>query len=550
MLRALGAGELRVDIGRLRIVSAEPSPLPQAGPQSVEEETLTVFVWRSIVPGFVATLLVSIGAFGVGWLPLSTSLVENPIVDALRSTTLGAVVGKGAVIVGVILLLQSWLLLGHDVMRRRVTSLPHLWLALGVWSLPLVVAPPLFSRDVYSYFAQGKLMVAGINPYTNGSSSVPGWFNDGVDPLWAEAKTPYGQFWLLLSKGVAEFIGPHPYSAALMLRLFAVIGVALLAFAVPKLAFLCGVEAPKALWLGVLNPLVLMHFISGAHNDALMAGLVVLGLLLAASHQAWLAVIVVTLAGSVKPVGLVALPFVGLLWAGANADWKQIIKRWLMVGVIAGAILLVLEVVTGTGVGWISALSTPGAVRTWLSPPTALAMLLGGIGHLFGLDVTDPLVTGVRLLSTLVLAMFLAWLCLRPQGRNPVRAAGLAFFALVVLGPVVQPWYLLWSLPIFAACGLKRVEFRIALIGSAGLTLFGLITSSATQDSLVQIPDLVAALIVAASLWFVLAVSPRERRLLLGDPEDDGTMPVDPPAIARARQLQMGDPSRPRLRAS
>ncbi len=509
------------------------------------------FALRSVIPGLIATILIAIGALGVGWLPLETTLVDSAVVDALRSTTLGGVISKGAVVVGVTLLLQSWLLLGYDVLHGRVRDIRRLWLALGAWIAPLMLAPPLFSRDVYSYFAQGKLMVAGIDPYTNGSSAVPGWFNDGVDPMWAEAPTPYGQFWLLLSRGVVQFTGPHPYSGALTMRLLAVAGVVMLAWAVPKIAFHCGISPSKALWLGVLNPLVLMHFVSGAHNDALMAGLVAMAIAVSLSRLPVLGVVLATLAGSVKPIGLVALPFIGLIWAGATATRTQIVVKWIWTAAISMVILAVFALITKTGLGWLSALSTPGEVRTWLSPPTAVGMAVGGFMNIFGFDVTDATVGIARAIGTLATLVILAWLCLRPGGRTAVRGAALAFFVLVALGPVLQPWYLLWSLPLFAASGLSRIEMRIALVGTAGFTLFGLVTSSATQDSLFQVSDLFAALIVAAVIVVLLTASPRERRLLLGDPADEGLVPEGAQAQARADALVMrGSSSLPWGRAS
>lgn len=510
------------------------------------QDTWLDFVLRSVVPGLIATILIAVGALGAGWLPLETTIVDSPVVDALRSTTLGAVISKAAVVMGVTLLLQSWLLLGYDVLHGRVVEIRRMWLALGAWVLPLMLAPPLFSRDVYSYFAQGKLMVAGINPYTNGSSAVPGWFSDGVDPMWAEAPTPYGQFWLLLSRGVVQFTGPHPYSGALTMRLLAVAGIVMLAWAVPKIAYQCGISPSKALWLGVLNPLVLMHFVSGAHNDALMAGLLAMAFAVSLSRLPILGVLLATLAGSVKPIGLVALPFIGLVWAGVTATRTQIIVRWIWTGAIATAVLGLLALATGTGLGWLSALSTPGEVRTWLSPPTAVGMAVGGVLSLFGMDVTDTAVEIARAAGTVATLIVLAWLCLKPGGRTAVRGAALALFFLVALGPVLQPWYLLWSLPLFAASGLSRIEMRIVLVGTAGFTLFGLVTSSATQDSLLQISDLFAVLIVAVVIVILLGASPRERRLLLGDPADQGLIPEDAAAQSRAALLVMPVSSRER----
>ncbi len=517
-------------------------PSARKGGFDVDPDTLTAFMFRSVVPGCIATVLIAVGAFGVGWLPINTSLVDVPVVDAMRSTTLGAVVCKGAIIVGVALLLQAWLRLGHDVMKGAVRDIRRLWIALAAWSIPIALAPPLFSRDVYSYFAQGKLMVAGIDPYTRGSSSVPGWFNDGVDPLWAETPTPYGQFFLLLSRGVAQFSGPHPYTAALVFRLFALIGVALMAWGIPRLATAGGINPNKALWLGVLNPLVLMHFVSGAHNDALMVGLIVTGLVLAVEHRALLGTVCVALACSVKPIGLLALPFVGLLWAGPASSWGKRWQRWAVVGALASAILVALGLVTGTGFGWLNALGTPGAVRTWLSPPTAVGMAIGSVLNWFGFEVTDTLVAICRGIGTVAGLVVVGWLCLKPEGRTPIRGCALALLTLVALGPVVQPWYMLWSLALFAAAGLSRMELRVALLLIAGFTLHGLVTSSATQDSLVHISDGLAALGVAMVLGIVLAVSPRERKLMFGESADFGLTPQDAPSAARCRLLTMRRP--------
>lgn len=498
---------------------------------------MRTFVLRSVVPGALATTLVAIGAFGVGWLPLDTSLLSWPVVDAMRSTLIGSIVCKASVIVGVALLLQSWLLLGHDVLRGRVPQPSRLWLALAAWCAPIVLAPPLFSRDVYSYFAQGKLMAAGLDPYTNGSASIPGWFPAGVDPMWAEAPTPYGQVYLLLERGVAEFAGTKPYTGAMTFRFLAVVGVALMAWGVPKLARAGGIPPAKALWLGVMNPLVIMHFISGCHNDSLMIGMIVAGLAVAACHHRILGVVIVVLGSSVKPIGLIALPFVGLIWAGRAATVR---RRWLCWAGTAGIALVILgllAVTTRTGFGWISALGTPGAVETWLSPPTAIGMILGAGIDLLGLHVANTVIAICRGLGTLASAVFLVWLCLKPEGRTPVRGAALGLLAIVVLGPVVQPWYLLWSIPLFAASGLSRIEFRVAIVGITGLSLWGLVTSSATQDALLRVPDGVALLVVAAVIVLVLAVSPQERRLLLGEGRSFALEPETVEALARRQEL-------------
>ena len=53
----------------------------------------------------------------------------------------------------------AWFGLARERSERR------LWVVWAAWCLPLVVAPALFSRDVYSYLAQGTILHLGLSPY-------------------------------------------------------------------------------------------------------------------------------------------------------------------------------------------------------------------------------------------------------------------------------------------------------------------------------------------------------------------------------------------------
>jgi len=496
------------------------------------------FFVHYVVVGMVGSIIVAIGSLGVGWLPVNTALYGNPVVEALRSPGVGVALARFCVIVGMALVLQAWLVLGYDVLRGRIESLAPLWWTLVAWCVPLLLTPPLFSRDVYAYFTQGKLLIEGLNPYDVGVAAESGWFNDGADPLWAESPTPYGPLFLLIERGVAQFVGPHPVWAAIAFRLWAVLAVAILAVAVPALAQRHGISQPKALWLAVLNPLVIMHFVAGAHNDALMAAAVVVGLLWAADYHPVAGTLALAVGVAIKPIALVALPFIGLIWAGVHAGWWERVRCWLASGVIAGTVVVGLGVVSGTGLGWIAALSTPGAIRTWLSPPTAVGMVVGGAARAVGLgDHVDLAVALFRGLATLIAVGILGWLVLKPEGRSGVRGAGVALLTVVLLGPVVQPWYLLWSLPLLAASGMAARYLHATILLTAVLTLHGVAGTSATSDALFEFGDGLGLLLVAGLLAVIVWASPRERVLLLGDRGDPGLVPDDQPAQARFRQM-------------
>ena len=502
------------------------------------------FAVRHGVPGLVGTTLVAIGALGIGWLPLTSQVLDNAVVGALRSTLAGSLAARALVIIGLAVLLQAWLLLGSELLsRQRHHEAPSVRQVLGVltlWSAPLLLAPPMFSRDVYSYYVQGRVFGAGYDPTTIGIDVIPGWFDDGADPMWVESPTPYGPLFLLVERAVAEFAHPNAYLGALLFRLSAVVGVVLIAVFLPRLASCHGIDPDRALWLGVLNPVVLMHFVAGAHNDALLVGLVVAGLALASEQRCAWGAVSVSLAVAIKPIALIALPFVGLLWSGIGSGWGRRIRAWALSVVVLVCTLASVYLVAGAGQGVLAAaFGTPAGVLTWLSPTTAVGKIVGTLTTAAGITANaTPVLAVLRTAGTVAALVIVAWLILRPAGRSPVRGAALAFGAVVLLGPVVQPWYLLWFLPLFAATGLGVRELRVAVLLTAIFTVHGMIESTTNADNLFDLADIVTFVLAFGVVAIVLLASPRERRLVLGPPHEGGLEPDSDDERARAQQMR------------
>ena len=144
-----------------------------------------------------------------------------------------------------------------------------------------------------------------------------------------------------------------------------------------------------------------------------------------------------------------ALPFLVIIRARRRgASWSDLVSEAAVALVIAGVTFTGLTLLAGKGWGWISALGTPGTVRSFLSVTTSLGVGAGQLGLLLGLgdhsqaaiDVMQPVGTGAGALIALVL-MWQSW-----RGRvDPMLGLGIALGAFVLLGPVIQPWYLLWA---------------------------------------------------------------------------------------------------------
>lgn len=483
-----------------------------------------------MLPGFLGSTFLAVGAFGVGWFPLSAQILRSPAINYLQTQPLGQSLARALVVVGAALLLQAWLVVGLDALHGFIKQAKTVYITLALWIAPLLFAPPLFSRDVYSYYMQGQLQRDGRNPYLSGVALVQGWFTSGVDPLWGEAPTPYGPAFLVIEKWIAALSGGSALTAAILFRLTSVVGVALTAWGIASIARHHGIPDLPALWLGVMNPLVIMHFVAGAHNDALMVGFICAGFALSLRRHWVLGTVFITLGLGIKPVALVALPFIAFIAAGTRSTWVQRIAHFIRVGITSVITLVLLATVSHVSpFGWIAALSTPGTVQSWLSPATAIGMLWGNSMNLIGFgEHTQLTVSITRAIGTLTMALVMMWLVLKPAHRSATRGAALCFVALVTFGPVVQPWYLLWSIPLLAATGLTHRHMRVVVLVIAAFTIHGIANSSATADTFLDFSDGLAMVLAGITLALVMLASPRERTLMLGSSDELGLIPSTP----------------------
>lgn len=493
------------------------------------------------LPGFLGSMFLAVGALGVGWFPLSAHILQWNFVAFVQTETIGLALTRSFVVVGAALILQAWLVVGIDALHGKILQIETIYFSLAAWLLPILAAPPLFSRDVYSYFMQGKMQLTGNNPYESGVSVVSGWFQSGVDPLWGDAPTPYGPVFLLIEKAIAAVSQDSSLAASYLFRLTSILGVAFICLSIPYLARAHGVNPVSAAWIGVMNPLVLMHFVAGSHNDALMIGFVCISMMIALRGHFVTAVIVATLALGIKPVAIVLLPFLALIAAGSGASLIRRAKYCAITGLIALSTLFITSALAETGpLGWIGSLSTPGTVKSWLSPTTAIGMLIGATLRLLGFgNVIDTSVGITRLIGSVLLAIVLVLLIIRPAGRSATRGVALSFVALVSLGPVVQPWYLLWSIPLLAVTGLSHKQLRIMVLAIAALTVHGIANSSATADTFFELSDGIAMLLAGFTLGLAMLASKAERSLILGDSTEQDMLPATSAEIDSAKEREL-----------
>jgi hypothetical protein len=453
-VRAPGVTAQRVGTGRLTpLQPVRPYPLVRPG-----------------MAGFVGAVSVLIGVAQAG----SPFVLKAPgawffgvSARAPSAGGSGTFLGIMLVYAGLALMIGSWFEVVRTLRRHPGTPLGTVVAVAIAWAVPVLVMPPLFSRDVYSYVAQGEMVSRGFNPYVHGPSVLgTGRLLSLVDPLWRHARAPYGPAWERLSGAIVR-LARHDVLAALVgLRAVALIGVVLIAAGVAALARATGRDQSVAFALAVLNPLVLLVLLGGAHNDALMLGLLVVGCAVARRHHVVIGLALCVLAGEVKIPALIGVVFIGWWWSEAGSSRRRIRPMAIALSTAAGLTALV-SALCGLGWRWLDGLSDPGVVVSWLDPASAVGLTLSHLVRLLGGgEHSGAFVGGARGAGLVLAALITVALIAKSRRIGDIGALGWSLLAFVVFGPVIWPWYETWGF-VFLAVMAEAWTLRIVLAFSA-----------------------------------------------------------------------------------
>lgn len=414
------------------------------------------------------TALFAVSGFLGGLVIAASAPVWRLAVPAWRITVPGiphpgtAFQSTSLFLLGLILLGVGWLGLiwraGRIADPRR--ALIVVGAVIALWAIPVSLGPPLLSNDVYSYVAQGEMASRGIDPGSNGPAALGrnDW-TSAADPVWRAAAAPYGPVAVFTSRTVVEAAGHDPALALWFYRVVVIAGIAMAAIGVSLIASRSGVAPAVAVAIGIGNPIVILHLIGGAHNDAVMFGLLALGLAAAQRRRRVLALALLTAATAIKLPAALGLVYLGWCWDGVVATARRRIIT--TAGVLFSAVCAIALgcVVMGMGPGWLTALTSTGKVNDTYSPTTKLGFSISELLAAVGVNVDGATLTaGVRALGLLAVVILALIVMLRSPRIGVVRATGIMLVAYVLLGPVIWPWYLAAGFALLAACGLGRYQ--------------------------------------------------------------------------------------------
>jgi alpha-1,6-mannosyltransferase len=337
---------------------------------------------------------------------------------------------------GIVALLLLWLV-AIRLHHAGAWSERSVWCLAAAWAAPFAIGPPVLSNDVWRYAAQGLLQRRGLDPYSVGASALGNVHAvAAVDPTWRSVPSSDGPLATTVQHLAVAISGGSPLGAVIVFR---ALGLACFVAIGVLVAELAGSRRVEALTLTVLNPLLLLHVISGAHLEGVLSALL-LGAVVAAHQRSWvLAIVLGCAAGSIKAPALVAVAAIIAVHHGGfrGAVRWRVAVRDVVVAVVS---VLALAAIVRNGWGWLQSLNPSTLGHTPLAPASLIA------------DLYDPLITaasfddlaaGGRITTMLAAACIVVYLTVTAHRRALPSTVGYDLLAIGLLGPVLYPWSVL-----------------------------------------------------------------------------------------------------------
>ena len=332
-------------------------------------------------------------------------------------------------------------LLGAGSVARGRGSLVVILICAAVFRLTLLPAAPNLSDDIYRYLWDGRVQLAGINPYLHApaDAAVEG-LRDAHFPHINHKSVPtiYPPLAQLFFLGVSAV--SHTVTA---MKTALLCCEALLAAILILLLRRTGRD-PRWVLLYLWNPLAVLETAGSGHIDLL--GITLLMAAAALVLDGRRAAAALALAGAVlgKLIPLLAAP---LFWREFGRHGGRDLRAWfrprgrlplllLPLGLLAGYAPYV-----GAGAGLFEGLSAYAA--RWHFNDSVFSLALEGL-RLAGVE-SD----GAHAAARLICAGGVALACLAAPIliADPLRVLFVILSVFILLSPTLHPWYLLWILP-------------------------------------------------------------------------------------------------------
>jgi Glycosyltransferase family 87 len=324
----------------------------------------------------------------------------------------------------------------------------------------VILAPPLFSSDVFSYAAYSRMgAVYNANPYLHGPSAIPlGGLHTLIGAQWLSTPSAYGPLFTALS----YLLVPLDLAAnVIAYKLVAAASSLTLILLVWRAASLRGVSPVRAAVLVGLNPVIVLYGVGGGHNDLMMLAILAAGLYVLIQERERRGGALIVAATAVKLTAGLLLPFALASRCKGEGD----ARTRLAVGAAAGALAVAVLAFAFFGTAPLQLPSILEGIQSEGGPHSIVGFLFAAVGVE---PVPRPLSVGL----TLIFLAIVAWLLRKVWigEMDWIVGAGWATAALLVTTGFLVPWYVAWLLPLAALTNDRRLLVVAVVLTGVGLT--------------------------------------------------------------------------------
>ncbi|MGA9120876.1 MAG: hypothetical protein WB699_16035 [Bacteroidota bacterium] len=366
--------------------------------------------------------------------------------------------------------------------RRRLfpaspALLPVILLFGIIFRCTLVPHSPVASDDIYRYLWDGKVSAAGINPYAYPPNDphlahlatplLPAAVNH---PAIGSVYPPVAQWFFTLSYMI---VGESVAGFKALLALFDIGTMFLLVWLLHSLQ-----RPAEEVILYAWSPLPLLYGALDGHIDIAGIPFLILLVLFASRRRFVLSALATAGAALVKIHPLIIAP----LYLRQRSGWRGTMIAMVSLAAFAAAFL--------------PFRSNLGTLAHWLSNYGRNWEFNGGLFTVLYAWLADNQKTHVAL--NIMLLLWMGWLTLRKAPY--IENVFLALLGLVIFGPVVHPWYLLWLAAMMVIRWSPSVFLLLGLSVVSNVIVYRYVTTGQWIDD----PWLVAIQYIpfAVALWW------------------------------------------------
>ncbi|MBS1864016.1 MAG: polyprenol phosphomannose-dependent alpha 1,6 mannosyltransferase MptB [Actinobacteria bacterium] len=388
---------------------------------------------------------------------LPTSLRPLPASLAGPLAGAGLKLGVYALIAAFVTMFISYALATRAAEQLRARTVLIAILALHAIVL---LAPPLFSSDVFSYEAYGRMgALYATNPYLHGPSAIPlAGLHSLIGAQWVATPSTYGPLFTALS----YLLVPLDIAAnVIAYKLVAAVSSLILILLVWRAASLRGLSPVRAAVLVGLNPVIVLYGVGGGHNDMMMLAILAAGLYVLLQERERRGGALIVTATAVKLTAGLLLPFA----LAGRPRGERHARRRLAVGAALCAVAVAALAFAFFGTAPLQLPATLQGIQAEGGPHSIVGFLAAAVG-------VEPLPKAISVGLTLIFLTVVVWLLRKVWigEMDWIVGAGWATVALLLTTGFLVPWYVAWLLPLAALSSDRRLFAAAVILTGVGLT--------------------------------------------------------------------------------